>query len=238
MQYSYEGIIDKETINVSEMNGDNTNHSDSVINNIVQLQEKYYNKNNKNFFYKKDQKLDCANMISQQMDINILFEKTLFILHLSSFKTPTPWAEMSEERRTDCASLMRNGVKHGEIYFDYTIFKTYIHPEIFNDFLEYVNNISLQYIDKLSAYTLHLNFQSISISAFERYWPLVRQIMNKFPVTGNKMEKTHIYYTPAIVDQIMKVMNPFIANFRDKIIFYSKTESPEKLSELFSSIRR
>ena len=33
------------------------------------------------------------------------------ILHLSSFKTPTEWAEMSEERRTDCASLMRNGVK-------------------------------------------------------------------------------------------------------------------------------
>ena len=32
-------------------------------------------------------------------------------LHLSSFKTPTPWAEMSEERCTDCASLMRNGVK-------------------------------------------------------------------------------------------------------------------------------
>ena len=34
-----------------------------------------------------------------------------FILHLSSFKTPTEWAEMSKERRTDCASLMRNGVK-------------------------------------------------------------------------------------------------------------------------------
>jgi hypothetical protein len=208
MQYSYEGMIDKETRNESEINGNTITHPDSVINHIVQLQEKYYNKNNKNIFYKKDQKLDCANMISQQLDINFLFEKTLFILH------------------------------HGEIYFDYTIFKTYIHPEIFNDFLEYVNNISLQYIDKLPTYTLHLNFQSISISAFERYWPLVRQIMNKFPVNGNKMEKTHIYYTPAIVDQIMKVMNPFIVNFRDKIIFYSKTESPEKISELFSSIHR
>lgn len=40
-------------------------------------------------------------------------------LHLSSFKTPTSnfvrRAEMSEESRTDCASLMRNGVNHNRI---------------------------------------------------------------------------------------------------------------------------
>jgi hypothetical protein len=33
------------------------------------------------------------------------------MLHLCSFKTPTPWAVMSEEGDADCALKMRNGVK-------------------------------------------------------------------------------------------------------------------------------
>lgn len=170
---------------------------------ITKLQEEYYEKNNKNILFKKSQKYDCASIITQQYDVSLLFQKTLFVL------------------------------KNGGVYFDYTIFKTYIHPEIFDSFLEYVNRISFDYIDKIPEYTLYLNFQSLTISAFERYWPLVKQIMTKFPVEGNTMQKTYIYYTPSVVDQIMKVMHPFISHFRDKLVFYSKSESPEKIAELF-----
>ena len=177
--------------------------SSELIENITKLQEEYYEKNNKNILFKKSQKYDCASIITQQLDVGVLFQKTIFIL------------------------------KSGEILFDYTIFKTYIHPEIFDSFLEYIHIIS-NYIDTVPEYTLHLNFQSLTISAFERYWPLVRQILNKFPVEGNKMQKTYIYYTPGVVDQIMKIMHPFISHFRDKIIFFSKTESPEKITKLMS----
>ena len=171
---------------------------------ISKLQDEYYEKNNKNIFFKKSQKYDCASAITQQYDINVLFKKTLFVL------------------------------KEGEIYFDYTFFKTYIHPEIYEAFLEYINVISFQCIDKMSQYTLHLNFQTLTISAFERYWPLVRQILNQFPVNGNKMQKTYIYYTPNVVEQIMKVLHPFISHIRDKIVFYNKTESGDILTKLFS----
>jgi len=37
--------------------------------------------------------------------------ETINVLHLFSFKTPTEWAELSEQKCTGCASLMRNGVK-------------------------------------------------------------------------------------------------------------------------------
>lgn len=189
----------------SEMNNtEMSKNTESIVNDITKLQEEYYKQNNKNTFLKKTQKYDCANIISQQLNFHVLFEKTLYVL------------------------------KYGEIYFDYTIFKTYIHPEIFDDFLEYVNKISFEYIDVIPEYTLHLNFQTLSISAFERYWPLVKRIMNQFPVTGNKMQKTYIYHTPTIVDHVMKVMHPFISHFRDKIVFYSKTESPEKITQLFT----
>jgi hypothetical protein len=177
----------------SQYQSQDKNKGISLMENITKLQEEYYEKNNKNILFKKNQKYDC----------NILFEKTLYIL------------------------------KNGEVYFDYTIFKTYIHPEIFDNFLEYINNISLNYIDIMSEYTLHLNFQTLTISAFDRYWPLVKQIMNTFPVNVDKMQKTYIYYTPSVIDQIIKVMHPFISHYRDKITFFSKSESSEKISELF-----
>jgi hypothetical protein len=187
----------------SQYQSQDKNKGISLMENITKLQEEYYEKNNKNILFKKNQKYDCASIITKQYDCNILFEKTLYIL------------------------------KNGEVYFDYTIFKTYIHPEIFDNFLEYINNISLNYIDIMSEYTLHLNFQTLTISAFDRYWPLVKQIMNTFPVNVDKMQKTYIYYTPSVIDQIIKVMHPFISHYRDKITFFSKSESSEKISELF-----
>jgi hypothetical protein len=177
---------------------------ENIKDDITKLQEEYYEKNNKHFFFKKSQKYDCASVITQHLDVKTLFEKTLYV------------------------------IKENEIFFDYTLFKTYIYPEIYDAFLEYINVISFEYIDKMPEYSLHLNFQSLSITAFERYWPLVKQIMNKFPVHGNKMQKTYIYYTPNVVDQIMKVMYPFISHFREKIVFYTKMESPEKIGYLFN----
>ena len=172
---------------------------DELVNNIIKLQEEYYNTHNKNVFFKKNQKYDCANVISQKIDITVLFQKTLYIL------------------------------REGEVYFDYFFFKTYIHPEIFDIFLEYVNNISFDYIDKFQSYTLHLNLNTLTISAFERYWILIHRILQTYPVNGSKMQKTYIYYTPSVVDPILRVLNPFILHFKDKIIFYSKSESSEKI---------
>ena len=82
------------------------NTEDELVNDIVKLQEEYYNTHNKNVFFKKNQKYDCANAISQKIDITLLFKKTLYIL------------------------------REGEVYFDYFFFKTYIHPEIFDTFLD------------------------------------------------------------------------------------------------------
>ena len=175
---------------------------DELVNDILKLQEEYYNTHTKNTFFKKNQKYDCATTISQKIDISVLFRKTLYVL------------------------------KEGEVYFDYLFFKTYIHPEIFDSFLDYVNTISFEYIDTVENYILHINLNTLTISAFERYWALIQQIFIKYPVNGSKMQKTYIYYTPSVVDQIMRVLQPFIGHIKDKIVFYSKTESPEQMKKI------
>ena len=48
-------------------------------------------------------------------DLQVVISKhhsypTLYDLHLFSFKTPTSWADLSEEGDADCALEMRNGV--------------------------------------------------------------------------------------------------------------------------------
>jgi hypothetical protein len=45
------------------------------------------------------------------------------------------------------------------------------------------------------------------------------------------MKHIYIYYTPSVVDIIMRVMHPFVAHYLDKIVFYTKSESEDRWRE-------
>lgn len=180
---------------------------EDVLENIAKLQEDYYVKNQKNVFFKNSQKMECANIIAANIDKNILFSKTLFLI-------PD---------------------KH-IIFFDYTVFKTYMTPEIFDDFLIYEFQLTNDWVESLEYYELHINIQSLSISAFERYRGFLEKIMNRYPPicpSSVKMTKLHVYYTPNVIEQILKFLSPFIQHLREKLVFYSKADSPDQLSQLF-----
>lgn len=180
---------------------------DSLKEDIAKLQEEYYQTNQKNVFFKKSQKNDCANMIATTIDKHTLFSKTLIIY-------PD---------------------KH-IIYYDYTVFKTYMTPEIFDEFLQYEYDLTHDWVDTVESYELHLNIQGLSISAFERYRGLIEKVLNRYPPiypNSIKMNKLHVYYTPSVIEQILNFLSPFIQHLRDKLVFYSKTDSPVKIIELF-----
>jgi len=174
----------------------------NIQDNIRDLQEAYYQTHSKNRFFKSKQKQECASIIAQQMDINTLFHHTLYIIQDQS-----------------------------AIYFDYTIFKSFVCPENFNVFLQYIDNVTTPWINVCESYELHLNMQGLTISGFERFSGLIDSLFQHLPPVSHKMKVIYIYYTPAVVDTIMRVMRPFIAHYQDKIVFYSKKESEEKLAE-------
>ena len=176
--------------------------SKKIQENIRDLQEEYYQTHSKNRFFKSKQKQDCASIISQQMDINTLFHHTLYIIPDQS-----------------------------AIYFDYTIFKSFVCPENFHVFLQYIDNVTTPWINQCETYELHLNMQGLTVSGFERFSGLIESLFQHLPPVSHKMKNIYIYYTPSVVDTIMRVMRPFIAHYLDKIVFYSKKESEEKLSE-------
>lgn len=180
----------------------------NVLENIAKLQEEYYQNNQKNTFFKKSQKTECANIIANTIDKNTLFNKTLFVIP-----------------------------EHKIIYFDYTMFKTYMTAELFDEFLDYEYNLTHEWVHSISHYELHLNVKSLSISAFERYRGFIDKVLQRYPPispTAIKMSKLYVYYTPSIIEQIMRFLGPFIQHLRDKIVFYSKENSEEHLEELLN----
>jgi hypothetical protein len=181
---------------------------DNVLENIAKLQEEYYQNNQKNLFFKKSQKTECANIIANTIDKIMLFNKTLFVI---------------PEKKV--------------IYFNYTMFKTYMTPDLFDEFLDYEYNLTNEWVKSISSYELHLNIQSLSVSAFERYRGFIEKVMIRYPPispTAVKMSKLYVYYTPSIIEQIMRFLGPFIQHLKDKIVFYSKENSEEYLEELLS----
>jgi len=167
--------------------------------NIHQLQAEYYQTHSKNRFFKSKQKQDCASMIAQHMNIQTLFENTLYI-----------------------------NTSKSVIFFEYTVFKTFVHPENFNLFLQYIDNVTTPWINQCETYELHLNMQGLTISGFERFRGMIDALFKQLPPVSHKMKHIYIYYTPSVVDIIMRVIHPFVAHYLDKIVFYSKTESEQK----------
>ena len=183
--------------------------NENVLENIAKLQEEYYSNNQKNTFFKQNQKKECANKILSNIDIHLLFSKTVFII---------------PQKRI--------------IYFDYTVFKTYMTTDIFDSFLEYEYNLTNEWVKTIESYQLHINIQSLSISAFERYRSFIDKVLQRYPpICPNtiKMNKLCVYYTPSMIEQMNNVFYPFISHLRDKIVFYSKTDSPKYLCELFTT---
>jgi hypothetical protein len=173
--------------------------SKQIHDNIHQLQEKYYQTNSKNSLFKSKQKKECASMIVKNIDIQTLFKHTLYI-----------------------------NTSKSVILFEYPIFKTFICPDNFNLFLNYIDTVTTPWINQCETYELHLNMQGLTISGFERFRGLIDSLFQHLPPVSHKMKHIYIYYTPSVVDIIMRVIQPFVAHYLDKIVFYSKSESEQK----------
>ena len=70
--------------------------NNDLLKKIAELQGNYYSDNQKNIFFKKSQKNDCAASISKTLDTQTLLANTIYLINNTN-----------------------------RIYFDYNIFKTY-----------------------------------------------------------------------------------------------------------------
>ena len=184
----------------------------NIAESLKKAQDDYYSNNKKNVFFKKEQKFECAESLSQQFDIHQIIAASVFVIPDTN-----------------------------RVYMDYPMFKMYANPEnyllIAQRFITIINEL----IHKYGVYEMHLNINGFTVSAAERYIPLIRlycQECLKDPSLSryDKMSQLYTYYTPLVMSNIVpiiaKVSEP---GLRDKMTNYSKQESGEFLKQLLNN---
>ena len=181
--------------------------NDNLANDLEKFKSKYYDDNKKNVFFKKDQKMDLANKVCTEFDINQLIHKTIYII----FGT-------------------------NKIYVDYTLFKLYANPSVFESIITHVQDLSMRCIQEYGVFECHLNIDTFTVTAAERYQNIIHMFCNQ-PLDGfdytRVMTNLFVYNVPSSIDVISKILLKFVdPTVKAKIVAYNKAETPAKLALL------
>jgi len=177
---------------------------------IHEIKNTFYETSGKNVFFKKEQKFECAGTISKSIGLDEMIKKTFYVLPNTN-----------------------------KVYADYSVFKLYATPDTFDyistKLIDLLNTISLD-----GAYELHINLESFTISAYERYKQFITIYCNKCLSYGSSqsisMSKMVIYNTPLFIDSLSRILRPVMhPDVPNRIAYYKKNESPLLLLQLLTT---
>jgi hypothetical protein len=197
---SEDDILNNETENDSKQS--------SILNKIISIQQEFYNQNKKNFFFKKNQKIDCAKEICKKMDIYEMIADSIYIMKQTN-----------------------------KIYIDYPIFKLYANPDNFDIIITHIINTCRYLVTYYKNFEVYINLQGLTVSAVERYKDIIKKYvsycLNENTDFALLMTKLHILNSPSVIEMIVKIVKPIIdPNVVEKVCFYKKEESLQLINTL------
>lgn len=181
--------------------------SNNLAEDLDKFKSKYYDDNKKNVIFKKSQKMDLANKVCEEFDVNELIQRTFYVIAGTS-----------------------------RIYIEYPLFKVFASPAIYPTIIEHVQRLTMMCIERYGKYDCHLNLDTFTVTAAERYQNLIHMFCDQ-PADGfdytSYMTGVHVYNMPSSIDSISKILLKFVdAGVRAKITGYTKKETPEKMALL------
>lgn len=185
---------------------------ESFIDKAKDLHKNYYSNNKKYTIFKNKQKFDCASIVCDNIPITILISNTVFIVSDTN-----------------------------NIFFDYTVFKLFANPENFITIIDHIINIFSKCNESFSSLQLHINLDSFTISALERFRELItlfcKKCLSSSTKYSSKIEKIYIYNVPKTFDSIVTMLKPFIdQNLYGKIVLFKDEQSKDVIKNLKSNI--
>lgn len=170
-----------------------------ITNQITELQTQFYAQNTKSTFFKNTQKLECAASITQSIQINDLFKHTVYRIPNTN-----------------------------QVYFDYTLFKTYGHPEIYDPLVDYILAIFSLCIQEYNCLEFHINLHTFTITAAQRYKELARifcsKCLGKHTIVYSRLESLHIHNPPKMIDTFTNLLSGLIDDtIRSKVHLHTTT---------------
>jgi len=189
------------------MSSKTTTETNDLLERINKLRTDFANDNKKGVFSSKQYKVDCANTVLKTIDIDTLLNSTLVTL------------------------------PNSHLYFDYTIFKTFATPELYDRIIQFAVEKISQCIREYGTYEMHININTFSISAFQRYKPIIElysHICNTFHTEFHeKIKIMHVYNIPSTIETISKLIGPLLPqNVMQKVIRYDKVASEKPLQTI------
>lgn len=159
--------------------------------------------------FKNTNKLNCAKMVSDNMNIQELIKHTIFIIPNTN-----------------------------KIYLDYTLFKSYAHDQIYDVLIQYVIHLFNVCIESHNSFELHIDLNTFSISAAQRYKPAIQKFCNECLSNGTDMmlhlSIFRIYNTPSMIDSISSIFRPFISDqIKNNVEFINRKDSVNHKEMLF-----
>lgn len=169
---------------------------------IEKAQADFYTESGgKNTLFKKQQKYDCAKQVVSKISIEVLLDRTCYILP-----------------DTNC------------VHIDYPVLKSYASPEIFDTIADYIIAKFQEVKDEFGELLVCLNFDGFTVSAAERYKLLIDTFCQKCfqKNTGFAPVVTQfvVYNSTNVVDAIKHIVWPFMEeNVRETLLVVSKQDS-------------
>ena len=175
--------------------------SSQLLKEIEDYQNTYYHDNNKNTIFKNTQKNSLASSISSKFDTNMLLTMM-------------------------CYPIINTNI----VIIDYSVFKLFANPNNYEIITNHILGEFKKIIETYDNFECHINVNTFTISAAERYKYMIKIFCNKSLASdtlySDKISKLIIYYPPSMIQSISKVFSPFInPNVKEKVIIYDKTSS-------------
>jgi len=176
--------------------------SESLLNDLDRFKELYYNENKKSTFQKKAQKYEVAKAITGYFDVNMLLQKTAYIIPNSN-----------------------------KIFINYPIFKQFAQPDNYELFVKYVQNLVSVVIDHNKTFECHINIDTFTISAAERYKGVITAFSEGVFGYTEHMDAIFIYNSPLMIAKISNLLSNLLdQSTRNKLTFVKKSDSEDIVS--------
>ena len=174
----------------------------------------FYTTHSKNKLMNKNkQKFECAASISKQFDIKQLLEKTFYAI-------PTT----------------------NNFFLDYPLFKLFVNPDNYLVVVHHCISVINFLISTYGSFEIHVNLNSFTVSAAERYLPLIRlfceECLKDTSVSRtDKLSLLYTYYTPHVITNIVPLFvkmsdGDLRKRIREQMTHYNKEQSEGFLEAL------
>jgi len=189
---------------------------DSLQEQIEKFKQDYYQENGGKkssiqIFSKHRQKVDMAQQVTQNFDLQQLLDKTVY-----------------------------NITGTNRVFIDYTIFKLYANESNYVILINHLISVYDYCIETYGTFDVHINLATFSTTAAQRYSKIIELFNNRFDTDDEtvyiqRLNHMYIYNPPSVLEMIYTVLKPMLnPKIKTKSIIVPKSESSSKITDVHS----